>query len=1485
LATEKIKIPLGRRIFRYSVNAFLYLLIFVTVLLIFTFIVTQTSAFKNWLKDQIVETVNQEINGKISIGKISGTIFTSLELDNVVLTTANDDTVASFSSLLVKTSPLKLLFKDIYVRKVELKNFDLNLLEESDGELNLLKIFPPSDEPDDTTSSEFPFTISVAELDIINLNFNFQSFENRGSTRNYSSLNLDDFRITDLNLSLSAFINIKKTDFKLNITQFNFKPNLEFFELESFSGNFLLTQNASMIDNLNIKTQNTNLNLSAAMSGVDFLNNFSMDDLGSADLRLDLNIENFNFNNLSTFVEATDFLTGNVSGVFQASGSLNDLSVDKLNLILGQTNLTGNAKIQNLLSEDEIIINASLDNSVVTMKDVNGLLPEFEIPVYDLGLIKFNQLKYSGKPDEFITNVSIESSKGNLTLNSSFNFKPDNAKYDIRLTSINLDLSPVIKFKTNLNSDIKIEGEGFNPATMKAKVSSVLQKSSFESFEFNSLEMTSEMFDKILSFNIDIVSDSTDASFDGKVDFIRNDDPFFTLKAETENLNLAEFLSDSSLNSKININIDLEGRGFDIDSMNLFLVMDIDNSYINNLVIDSSRFILDIRRNDNGNKILNLISDVVDFTITGNYKLSSLIKTIETDIDLVANQIKKKISIPLELETEISTINLNQMETLTNQTFEAKLLLDFKDFVPLKIDDKNSIEIGGEIKGNLLSNEKYVLLNLNSEINYLKLLTESDLFFTTKSNINLSLKQSTAIEDSFRTQFYSDINSERIYFGNNIYDFATSISFDTDSINFSAKGFIEDLLSFNFFSSNKIYEDKINSRFDNLVLNFRGIPVSNKEQIMLSYSKGNIEIGQFKLKLGNGLFESKGIFGESSDGLIEFSISDLEGSSVLDRLLNLPASSRINSKINLAGKVTGSLSNPIVSFSSDLDDIFINKNPFGSIKAGMTYSEQIINIDLRLIEKIGENIFERLTVAGNIPLKSSIKKNDSVNNNNEIELKVIADDLNLSPLGKIFPQVEVNNGFIESEIYINGTLTKPIVVGYLNLVDIAIKPSFNNLNYYVNSNIFWDDEKITIENASITNEANIRNAGTILCNGFIKLKEMSLDSVSITAKGKLKVLDQISKEVNQFIYGDLTIESKSDITFSLTENEISLNLPVNISKADLVLPLSRTAYSNTSDIIYRFASSFEKSDVESELDKLVEEFESRRKASAGINGSKSLNYNIDVSISNEAKVVVVLSKELNQDLVALLSGNINLISKDGIERTSGQFNLLEGSKLSFIKTFEARGNVRFEKLDNPLLDITATYRDYIYPVTETGTSQEQEVAVKIKLKGQLNELNQNFVRDPENIGVYIGTENIQKEQRDESKTPTDALFFIIAGKFTDGATLQERSTVASTATSFAGSIIGNVLNQYLGDYVRSVQLRQFGDQTKFSLIGKVGNFRYEIGGTTEVFQDLSRANVKIELPIQQRLILRLERKESITDQSTVNASLYNEFGVKYKFEF
>lgn len=354
----------------------------------------------------------------------------------------------------------------------------------------------------------------------------------------------------------------------------------------------------------------------------------------------------------------------------------------------------------------------------------------------------------------------------------------------------------------------------------------------------------------------------------------------------------------------------------------------------------------------------------------------------------------------------------------------------------------------------------------------------------------------------------------------------------------------------------------------------------------------------------------------------------------------------------------------------------------------------------------------------------------------------------------------------------------------------------------------------------------------------------------------------------------------------MNKEEMNLEMAIDVTEADLVFPLSKSAYTGASDFKYHWLSyDTVKSNIETQLDSLLREFENRELNLVNGTQKRKFNYVIDVKLTTEARMVVQLSKELNQDLTAVLSGNIILSSVDGLQRTSGQFNLLEGSKLSFIKSFEATGNIRFENLNNPLLDITATYKDYYYPITESGTAAEQEVAVKIKLKGPLSELNQNFVRDPDNIGVYVGTENIIKDQKDPTKTPSDAVFFIIAGKFTDGATTQERDAVASTATSLAGTVLGGVLNQYVGDYVRSIQLRQIGSETKFNLIGRVGNFRYEIGGTTEVFQDLSRANVKIDWPVSRRLLLRLERKESFVNRSLVNAELYNEFGIKYLLEF
>jgi hypothetical protein len=114
---------------------------------------------------------------------------------------------------------------------------------------------------------------------------------------------------------------------------------------------------------------------------------------------------------------------------------------------------------------------------------------------------------------------------------------------------------------------------------------------------------------------------------------------------------------------------------------------------------------------------------------------------------------------------------------------------------------------------------------------------------------------------------------------------------------------------------------------------------------------------------------------------------------------------------------------------------------------------------------------------------------------------------------------------------------------------------------------------------------------------------------------------------------------------------------------------------------------------------------------------------------------------------------------------------------------------------------------------------------------------------------------------------------------------QDQNQIASAAASLAGSVIGGFLNEQFGSAITSVQLRQVGTATVISLAGRAGDFRYEVGTSTDVYQDLSRANVKIQYPVTRRLFLRLERKESINRESTNINEMINEVGIKYIFEF
>jgi len=818
--------------------------------------------------------------------------------------------------------------------------------------------------------------------------------------------------------------------------------------------------------------------------------------------------------------------------------------------------------------------------------------------------------------------------------------------------------------------------------------------------------------------------------------------------------------------------------------------------------------------------------------------------------------------------------------------FSLEYLLDFKEAMNLNL-GKAQLQLDGQMYGFMESSKDSLIISLKSKIDYLKYWNDEDVYFLLNTNLNCNIKNH--LIDGYAGDINADLefNSNRIYASGNIYDVKSKFTLLNDSLTFYARGKYEDNILSEIDAKMFFADPEIKFDIKKLNFNYNQFNISNRNELLLAYSKENIYFKNILLYAADGTLNINGTFGSTGDHELVVSIDSLSGKKLIEDILGEFGQNNFDADINLKGLVTGNFSDPKFSINASAKNIIYGDSNFGSLLSVFDYKNNSLNTDIRFVNSIDNYNLPAMSIKGFIPIALTTTKDSLDNSNKNIDLTIESDEFDLGTLKNIMPYVQFQKGKLETDIYITGTISKPVMIGYFSINDAKFNFIKNNLDYDFNTKVWIDDEDITIESITLQNVFGTKQGGTLKGEGFVKLDEFKLDSTFIKVNGDLKVLDKISKSSSPFVYGDVALRTRGDIVYSAKRGNSYINMPIAVTVADIILPLSKSAYSSNSGFIYEYANNSKEADIIiNALDSLIETT-NKKDSVENKNGEVSrLSYTLDIKLETEAEVVVVLSKELDQNLLAVLDGDFFLESINGKTRSGGELKLLEGSSLSFIKTFAAHGNVRFDKIDNPIINITSTYKDYYLPPNSSAGTAEQEVAVKIKLKGPLSQLNQNFIKDENNIGVYMGRQAIQEDKKDPTKNATDAMYFLIIGKFPgDDNNQNDKNLVASTTTALAGSLIGEVLNQYFDNYVTGFQLRQTSTDTKFNLIGKVWKIKYEIGGSTDVLQDLSRANVKMEYPITERLKLRLERKESENQTSSINNPLFFEGGFKYNFEF
>ncbi len=118
---------------------------------------TQTSFFRDAVREQLVPTINESLDGRLKVGGLEGSLLGGLELTDVEVYDARDNLVARVDRAKASYSLFELTSRRLALEEIEVTGGLVVVRAYPDGELNVGLIAKPSDEP----PAEGPGAVSV----------------------------------------------------------------------------------------------------------------------------------------------------------------------------------------------------------------------------------------------------------------------------------------------------------------------------------------------------------------------------------------------------------------------------------------------------------------------------------------------------------------------------------------------------------------------------------------------------------------------------------------------------------------------------------------------------------------------------------------------------------------------------------------------------------------------------------------------------------------------------------------------------------------------------------------------------------------------------------------------------------------------------------------------------------------------------------------------------------------------------------------------------------------------------------------------------------------------------------------------------------------------------------------------------------------------------------------------------------------------------
>jgi hypothetical protein len=1477
-----------KKLLRLPIQLFVFVLFLVIIILG----LAQLQIVRDEIRDILVSELNKNLHGQVYIAQVRGNFINYIELSGVALKLDNDY-IFKADGATIRLNPFALIDSKIIINEFRLINPHINLKKTESGKWNfeLLSISEP-----DTTPSKSNLSFDLQGIEIINGTLQFNS-DPKNNITGGTTFNSSRFNLEALNLSLDFRMNKESKNIEIGHLSFiQDRTNI----LKELCGKFSLNKSGIKIDTFNLEYNNTSLAMSAFLKDVDIdKDTLSIEKLRNKNIGINLKASGIDIRDIQYFVPQINMLNGNYKINLAAVGTLNNLSVNKLNLQTANSTLNLNGTILNLDKPKDIKFNVNMSESEFDLADLKNNLYPLDLPDYSAaGKVKLN-VHYTGRPDDFESEIDIQGNFGRLKGLVNLDTKEKIPKYKLDLIGSALNLQPFLgnSFDSKINCKITGSGCGFNVNETNSEMDIQIDSSRFLNQPIDRSRISATFINKHCNALIAFSGGNTKIGLNTEFNLNKKQDQSYIFNLSINNLDLSKFTNDPNLSSNINVSSSINGQFISIDKTTGQALIYIFPSRFKNDSIPELSINIKYDQSNPEDRRISLYSEIADIELRGLFNIDNIGKNLDKKISALKDNISTTLPFPKQKIIIDTPKKLVKQWLLKKNNIEMEPdSLDIDYSIHLKKPDliKNYIkckEINSNIRidGKLISGKKNFVLSGAANVDNLFYLSSTKNILIQDLYLNYSFSSPVSENVLYNMKNTISLKMPTAYYNKNIFkNVDVKLSTNKNQSDLSVNGNFDTKTDFGIQGKLTLGETEHELEFSKVYLKHANYEWKNRDKIACSIRSDGLDIQSMILSHEDEEILVEGNINREGEQNLSLLINNLR----IENVLALASTDTIDKsesflsgKLNIRGEIFGTATEPLMNLYIRTDSFSTNHKYLGSLFGNIHYEETTLYTNLQFQSSGIDSLRKSdLLLIGTIPINLSMNSSDSLfPDDEEIDMYLVTNKLPLRLASLVMPELENVSGNTDINVHVFGTGNAPEIEGYLTMNKGNFTLKTNGITYITQGRVDITTKDIKMA-MSIENLPQDRKDGRIDINGIIKMVDLKLDNIDIQAKGQLQILKKEKRQSNNELYGDLFIATSGD-GIKYTQNISSktgniLTGNILVKDADLVLPLTMSAGGGSSSSNeYKYIVIDDTSKISTDantIKKLIlkQEFEkyvSNKKDLSEPSPMNKLGFRFDVKTLGNAKIEIEMGSALGEALVAEIGGNITLVKSGPNIQIYGTADIGDKSYYKFAqKKFAATGKIIFTgSPETPELSIKATYEGIHVNQENLSNQKDEKVVATINIGGNLSKPNTTYAL------------TVDDKTRDKGDVFGDIISFVLTGKFNDEITSNQKQSLASEYSSSLYSIGSGVISGKLTEFfknefefIRSVETEYSGELTNTNVkiageIGKTAIFRF--GG--KVFSDINNTNINLELPVGKiinnealrNLILEIYRN---TDEST-----------------